>query len=121
VRLAITLELVALVASPTNQHPIVTDAPPAEPPADLPVDAQPAPRHVPAVTALEDRAPKAGEAGHDTGTATCTDTRHPVREMPAQPAAESRHAQAALPADTNGCLPVPVPLATADRGAQRMS
>jgi hypothetical protein len=85
VRLAITLELVALVASPTNQHPIVTDAPPAEPPADLPVDAQPAPRHVPAVTALEDRAPKAGEAGHDTGTATCTDTRHPVREMPAQP------------------------------------
>jgi hypothetical protein len=71
---AITLELVALVASPTNQHPIVTDAPPAEWTADLPVDAQPAPGHAPAVTALGDRAPEAGEAGHDTGTDTGTGT-----------------------------------------------
>jgi hypothetical protein len=106
--LAITLELVALVASPIKQHPIVTDAPPAERTADLPVDAQPAPRHVPAVTGLEARAPEAGEAEHDTGT----DNRHRVSEMPGEPAAESRHAQAAVPAGTNGCLPVPVPVPT---------
>jgi hypothetical protein len=64
--LAITLELVALVAYPAKQHPIITHALPAELTADVADDAQSAPRHAPTVTALQDQAPKAGEARHDT-------------------------------------------------------
>jgi hypothetical protein len=103
--LAITLELVALVAYPAKQHPIITHALPAELTADVADDAQPAPRHAPTVTALQDQAPKAGEARHDTGT----DNRHAVCEIPAVPAAETRGAPAPVPAGTNGHMPVQVP------------
>jgi hypothetical protein len=103
--LAITLELVALVASPAGQHPPITDPLPAERTADTPVAAQPAPGQAPAKTALEDRAPETGEAGHDTGV----NNRYPVEERPAEPAAESRRAPAAASAGTNGPLPVRAP------------
>jgi hypothetical protein len=95
--LAITLELVALVAYPAKRHPIITHA--------LPADAQPGCRHAPTMTAIQDQAPKAGEARHDTGT----DNRHAVCEIPAVPAAETRGAPAAVPAGTNGHVPVQVP------------
>jgi hypothetical protein len=107
--LAITLELVALVASPAKQHPVVADARPGQWTGHLPDDAQPAPGHAPAVPALDDRAPEAGEAGHDTGT----NNRHPVRETPAEPTAETTHAPAAAPTGTNGHIPTRVPAAPA--------
>jgi hypothetical protein len=103
--LAITLELVALVASPAKQHSTVTDALPAESTADAPIDTQPAPGQVPADTALEHRAPTTDDAGHDTST----DNRHPVHETPAEPTAQTTRAQAAAQAGTNGHAPVPVP------------
>jgi Protein of unknown function (DUF2637) len=102
--LAITLELVALVASRAKQHPSITDALPAEWTAHVPDDAQPAPGHMPAASALEARAPETGEAGHDT----VTDNRHPVGKRPAEPAAETRRAPA-VPAGTNRHLPARAP------------
>jgi hypothetical protein len=101
VREAITLELVALIASPTNQHPTVTDAPPAEWTAHVPDDAQPADGHGPAETASGDRAQQTREAEHDTDTHNT----HPTGDVPAETAAETRHAPAARPAGTNGHLP----------------
>ncbi len=98
--LAITLELVALVASPAKQHP-VADARPGEWTGHVHDDAQPAPGHAPAETASEYRAPETREAGHDTGT----NNRHPVGDMPAEPATETTRAPAAWPAGTNGHLP----------------
>jgi hypothetical protein len=103
--LAITLELVALVATRAKPHQIITDTLPAEWTADVPVDAQPAPGHAPTATALEDPAPEAGDAGHDMGA----DKSHLVGKMPAEPAAETSRAPAAVPADTNGYAPVRVP------------
>jgi hypothetical protein len=110
--LAITLELVALVASRTKPHPIATDALRAGWTADAPVDAQPAPGHAPTETAFQHRARETGKAGHDTGT----DNSHPVGERPAEPAAETRRAPAAAQAGTNGhasvrepAVPAPAP------------
>jgi hypothetical protein len=105
--LAITLELVALVASVPKHHPIITGTLPADWTAQVPDHAQPAPGRVPAETARDDRAPETGEAGHDTGT----HNEQPVGEMPAEPEAETRSAPAAVPAGTNehGHVPVRVP------------
>jgi Protein of unknown function (DUF2637)/Integrase core domain len=58
--LAITLELIALVASPTKHHP-VTDTRPAEWSTHVPDHAQPVPGHDPAVTGLDDQAPDTAE------------------------------------------------------------
>jgi hypothetical protein len=99
--LAITLELVALVAYPAKQHPVVADARPGERPGHVPAVAHPAPGHAPAETASEDRATGTRETGHGTGT----HDRHAVGEMPAEPAAETRRAPAARSAGTNGHLP----------------
>jgi hypothetical protein len=96
--LAITLELVALVAYPAKQHPTITDARPGERTGHGHDDAHPAPGHAPAETPTEGRAPESREAGHDTGT----DNGNLVNEVPAEPAAESRHAPAAWPTGTNG-------------------
>jgi Protein of unknown function (DUF2637) len=79
--LAITLELIALIASPTKRHPI-TDTLTVERPTRVPDHAQPVPDdhaqtvpgHNSAVTGLDDRAPEtaetgeADEPGHDIGT-----------------------------------------------------
>ena len=116
--LAITLELIALVASPTTHHP-VTDTVPAESSTHGPDHAQPVPghrpavpEHVPAVTGLDDRAQEtaetgeADEAGHDTGT----DRGHAVGE---RPAADLERVPGGGPAgtapDTNGHVTAPVP------------
>jgi len=92
--LAITLELVALVASPAKHHPIITDTLPAERIADVPGDAQPAPEYVPAETARKDRAPQACAARHGSGTSNG----RLVGEMPAELSAETTR----VPAGTNG-------------------
>ena len=66
--LAITLELIALVASPTKHHP-ATDTRPAERSTHVPDHAQPVPRHGPTVTGRDDQTPKTRETdepGHDT-------------------------------------------------------
>jgi hypothetical protein len=103
--LAITLELVALLASPAKQHAITTDPLPGRWITDTPADTPPTPGHVPAEPALEDQAPETGETGHDT----VTDTRYSADNMAAEPAAETKHAQPTSPAGTNGHLPVPGP------------
>jgi hypothetical protein len=99
--LAITLELVALLASPAKQHAVTTDPMPGRWIADAPADAPPMPGHVPAEPALEDQAPETGEAGHET--------RYPADNTAAEPAAETKRAQPPAPAGTNGHQPVPVP------------
>jgi hypothetical protein len=113
--LAITLELIALVASPPKHHPI-TETMPAEWPAHVTDHAQLVPGHGPAVTGLDDRAPEtreAGEAdepGHDTGT----DRGHAMGE---RPAADLERVPDAVPTGTapgtNGHVPVRVPTSPA--------
>jgi hypothetical protein len=113
--LAITLELIALVASPTTHQP-VTDARPAERSAHAPDHAQLASGHGPAGTGLDDQAPETGETeeavepGHDTGT----DCGHAVGE---RPAADLERVPRAVPAGTapatNGHVPVRVPTSPA--------
>jgi hypothetical protein len=113
--LAITLELIALVASPTKHHP-VTSTLPAKSPTHVPDHAQPVPAHNPAVTGLDNRAPEtretgaSDEPGHDTGT----DRGHAVGE---RPAADLDYATGAAPAATapatNGHVPVRVPTSPA--------
>jgi hypothetical protein len=103
--LAITLELVALLASPAKQHAITTNPLPGRWIADTPADTPPMPGQVPAEPALEDQAPETDEAGHDT----VTETRYPANNMAAEPAAENKHAQPPVKAGTNGYLPMPVP------------
>jgi hypothetical protein len=112
--LAITLELVALLASPAKHHAITTDPLPGRWTADAPAATPPMPGHVPAEPAPEHQAPETGEAGHDT----VTETRNPTDNTAAGPAAETKHAQPAAPAGTNGHLPVP---AHDLRGAPRPS
>jgi Protein of unknown function (DUF2637) len=109
--LAITLELIALVASPAKHHP-VTSTVPAECSTHVPDHAQPVPGHDPAVTGLDDRAPETGktreadEPGHDTST----DRGHAVGE---RPAADLERVPGAVPAatapGTNGHVPGRVP------------
>jgi hypothetical protein len=105
--LAITLELVALLASPAKHHAITTDPLPGKWIADAPADTPPMPGHVPvpAEPAPDDEAPETGEAGHDTDT----ETRYPADNMAAGPAAETTHAQPPATAGTNRYLPVPGP------------
>jgi hypothetical protein len=98
--LAITLELVALVAHPAK-HPTVTDARPTEWTGHVPDDAHPAPGHTPAETPTEGRAPQSRAAGHNTST----DNRTLVNEVPVEPANETRPVPAAGSADTNGHMP----------------
>lgn len=108
--LAITLELIALIASPTKHHP-VTGTVPAERPTRVADHAQTVPGHNP-VTGLDDRAPETAETGeadearHDTGT----DRGHAVGETPA---ADPERVPGAAPAwtapATSGHLPAPVP------------
>jgi hypothetical protein len=113
--LAITLELIALVASPTKHHPI-TGTVPAERPTHVPNHAQPAPGQDPAVTGLDDQAPATRETGEpdEPGHATGTDRGHGVGELPAgdlervpirvptSPAPDPRHA-----VDPAGPVPAP--------------
>jgi Protein of unknown function (DUF2637) len=99
--LAITLELVALVAYPASHHPTATNTPHVEWTAHGPDDAQPAPGHATAETASEDRAAESRDAGHDTDT----DNRHPVGEMPAVPAAGPKRAPVDWSAGTSGHPP----------------
>jgi hypothetical protein len=113
--LAITLELVALLASPANHHAITTNPLPGRRTADTPADTPPMPGHVPAAPALEHQAPETGETRHDD---TGTETRYPTDNTAAEPAAETKHTQPAVPAGTNGHLPVP---AHDLRGAPRPS
>jgi hypothetical protein len=99
--LAITLELVALVAYPAKAHPTTTNCPPGEWTAHAPDDAQPAPGHAPAETAVADRAPGVPAAAHDTGTHYT----HPAGQVPV----ETGHAPAAWSTGTNGHPPGPEP------------
>jgi hypothetical protein len=109
--LAITLELIALVASPAKHHPI-TGTVPAERPTHVPNHAQLVPGHDPAVTGLDDQAPATGKTGeadeprHDTGT----DRGHAAGE---RPAADPEHVPPAVPAGTapgtNGQVPGRMP------------
>jgi hypothetical protein len=113
--LAITLELIALVASPAKHHPI-TGTVPAERPTHVPNHAPPAPGHDPDVTGLDDQAPatretgEPDEPGHDTGT----DRGHAVGE---RPATDLERVAGAVPAGTapgtNGHVPVRVPTSPA--------
>jgi hypothetical protein len=103
--LAITLELVALVATRAKPHPHLTEPLPAEPTAGVPIEAQPMPGVVPTAPAREDRAPQTGEAGHDTGP----NNGHLVGEMPAEAAGETSRAPTAVPADPNEHTPIPAP------------
>jgi hypothetical protein len=87
--LAITLELIALVASPASHHPITTDAPAADRAVPGPGHAQSVPEHGPTVPDRDDRARETGEAsepGHDPGT----DRGHVLGD---RPAADSRRAR----------------------------
>jgi hypothetical protein len=113
--LAITLELIALVASPTKHHP-VTSPLPATSPTHVPDHAQPVSGHNPAVTGLDNRAPEtretgaSDEPGHDTGT----DRGHALGERPAAdldciPGA----APAATAPGTNGHVPLWMPTSPA--------
>jgi hypothetical protein len=105
--LAITLELIALVASPTTHHPD-TDAMPAEWPTHVPDHAQPVPMHRPAVTGLDNRAPETSETAEadEPGDNTSTDRGHAVGE---RPATNPERAPGAVPAgtapDTNRHVP----------------
>jgi hypothetical protein len=101
--LAITLELVALVAYPAKQHPTDNDVRPGEWTGHEPAHAPPAPGPVPAETPRRDQASQTREAQQDTGH----ENRHPVGQAPAEPAAQSGHAPAARPAGTNGHLSRP--------------
>jgi hypothetical protein len=106
--LAITLELIALVASPAKHHP-ATSKVPAEWPTHVPDHAQLVPGHEPAVPGLDDRAPQtretgeADEPGHNTGT----DRGLAVGE---RPTADLKRVPGAVPAGiapgTNGHVPV---------------
>jgi hypothetical protein len=109
--LAITLELIALVASPTKHHP-VTGTVPARRSTHAPDHAHLVPGHAPAVTGLADQAPdtaetgEADEPGHDTGT----DRGHAVGERPAaDPERVPGPVPAATAPATNGHVPVRVP------------
>jgi hypothetical protein len=113
--LAMTLELIALVASQAKHHP-VTGTVPAGWSAHVPDHAQLVPAHGPAVTGLDDRAPEtretgeANQPGHDTGT----DRGHPVGERPAD---DLERVPAAMPAGTapatNGHVPAREPTSPA--------
>jgi hypothetical protein len=100
--LAITLELVALAAYPAKQHPAVNDVRHGERTGHVP-DAQPAPGHAPTEPTCGDQAPQTREARQDTGH----ESRHPVGQVPAEPAAQTEHAPAARLAGTNGHLSGP--------------
>jgi hypothetical protein len=95
--LAITLELVAVVAYPAKQHPTVAAAQHTEWTSHVPANSRRAPRHAPAEPAHEDRAPCPLETGHDTGTHNA----YPAGEMPAEAATDTGHAPAAASAGTN--------------------
>ncbi len=96
--LAITLELVALVAYPTQQHPTGNGSRRGGWTGQVPDDAHPAPGPVPAEPAREARAPQTREAGHDTDG----ENRHPLDDVPAEPTAKTRRGPAARPTGTNG-------------------
>jgi hypothetical protein len=127
--LAITLELIALVASPAQHRP-VTGTVPAERSIHVPDHAQLVPGHDPAVTGLDERAPETGateetweadEPGHDTGT----DRRHAVGERPAADT-ESGHVPVRVPTSPTPDLrdvldpagPVPAPASEYGSGAE---
>jgi hypothetical protein len=96
--LAITLELVALVAYPAQQHPNVTGAQRGRWTGQVPDDAHPGPGPVPAEPAREARAPQTRAAGHDIDG----ENRRPLDYVPAEPTAKTRHEPAAGPTGTNG-------------------
>jgi hypothetical protein len=100
--LAITLELVALVAYPAKQHPAINDVRPGARTGHVP-DAQPAPGHAPTEPICGDQAPQTREAREDTSH----ESRHPVGQEPADPAAQTEHAPAARLASTNRHLSRP--------------
>lgn len=110
--LAITLELIALVASPTTHDP-GTGTASAERSTHVSAHAQPVPGHGPVVTGLDDRALDTGEPdqpGHNTST----DHGHAVGE---RPAADLERVPAAVPAGTapgaNGHVPAWAPTSPA--------
>lgn len=96
--LAITLELVALVAYPTKQDPTVNDVEPHERPTRVPDHASAASGPVPAQPANEDRAPGTRESGHDTSTHNI----HQIRATPDEPPVETSRVPAVRSAGTNG-------------------
>jgi hypothetical protein len=113
--LAITLELIALVASPTQHRP-VSGTVPAERPINVPDHAHLVPGHNPiAVTGLDDRAPQTRETGKtDEPGHARTDRGH---AMGKQPAADGERLPPAVPTGTtpgtNKHVPAPAPTSPA--------
>lgn len=109
--LAITLELIALVASVPTQYPVVRDARPRERTGHLPEDDELAPGHVPAEAHPDGRAPEIREPSDSSGTGTG----HPPAEVPAEPVTEPARVSQAVPVSANGhpyghgIVPVGVP------------
>jgi hypothetical protein len=112
--LAITLELIALVASPT-QHQPVTDTVPAERHTHVPDHAHLLPEPNPAaVTGLDDRAPETRETGKtDEPGHARTDRGHAMGEQQDYPERLPGAAPTGITRGTNGHVPAPVPTSPA--------
>ncbi|MHA6622484.1 DUF2637 domain-containing protein [Pseudonocardia sp. DLS-67] len=85
--LAITLELVALVAYPAQQQPTATGAWRGEQTRQVLNDTHPAPEPVLAEPTPQARAPQPREARHDRNS----ETRHPLNGVPPEPTARTGH------------------------------